>query len=890
MTDWLRESLHRLRALFRRAQLDRDFDAEMSAHLEFAVEENLRRGLPPSEARRQALLQFGGPQQAKELHREARGLPFLDTLLQDLRFSLRMLRKSPGFTAIAILTLALGIGANTAIFSVVNSTLLRPLAYPEPQQLYLVHEIVPQFAKFAPILDANLPDFRIWQKQVHSFADVAIAESTSADLKGAGEPEVIRGVRSSANLFDVLGARLALGRTFRSEEDNPDRGHVVILTDAFWRIRFQGDRSAIGKSITLDGIPREIVGVLPPSFRFPPALGGARSTDRIAFFQPLNGPKSYEQDLIGEFDFAAVARLKPDVTPERAASELNVVQSQIAKQANAGVDLLGILQPLEAEVVGPARRGLIFLLLAVGAVLLIVCANLASMLLARVPGRMREVAIRTALGATQKRIIRQMLSETFLLSFAGGVLGIWVASLAVQWIVLLAPVSIPRLEEVQMDTRALLFALVVSIVTGLLFGILPSWRVAGAQPVDALKSGSTATTESRRTRRLRESLVGFEVGLTTLLLILAGLLISSFGQVLRVHTGFAVENVLIASVDLPPQSYRESANRLGFYNRVLEGLQSLPGFRAAGWVSIPPLGGEGSVTGISLPGDSRKRSETPMANYRPVSPDYFSAMGIALLQGRIFGPADLNRKVVVVSQSVAERFWPGRDPIGQICLTQWAGDVPTEVIGVVADIHTTRLDRPPLMMVYVPEWFNAISVPSSASFVLRTSADPASSSAPVRELIHKIGPDVPVTSLRPMTEIVSQSVDGRRFPMFLALWFALSSLLLASLGIFGVVGYSVEQRRQELGIRMALGAELGDLRRMVLRQGLAPVLGGLAAGVVAAIFVTRLINSLLFGVSAHDPLTFMTVVLVVTAVAAVASYIPARRATKVDPMVALRYE
>jgi putative ABC transport system permease protein len=585
-----------------------------------------------------------------------------------------------------------------------------------------------------------------------------------------------------------------------------------------------------------------------------------------------------------------VARLKPGVTQDQALAELNVVQSQIAKQANEGVDLLGALQPHEAEVVGPARRGLIFLLAAVVAVLLIVCTNLASLLLARVPGRMREAAIRTALGATHVRLIRQMLTETILLSVAGGALGIWIASFAVKWLVHLAPAGIPRLDEVHMDPRVLLFALVISIATGSLFGIFPALRTARSQPVEALKSGATATTETSRTRRLRESLVGFEVGLTTLLLILAGLLIASLGRLLHVHTGFAVDNVLVVGVDLPSQTYRHPMDRLHFYDRVVAGLQSLPGIHSAGWVSIPPLGGEGSVTGITIPGAPNTQAETPVANYRPVSPDYFSAMGIPLLQGRIFGPADRDRKIVVVSQSVAERFWPGKNPIGQICTTRWGPDVPAEVIGVVGDIRTVQLDEPPLMMVYVPSWFNTISVPISASIVLRTASDPAGDAGVVRELIHNIDADVPITGVRTMSEIVSRSVDPRRFPMFLSMLFALSSLLLASLGIFGVVGYSVERRRKEMGIRIALGAERQDLLRMVLRQGMKPVIVGLAAGVVTAIFAGRLISSLLYDVSANDPLTLAAVVLVVATVALVACFVPARRAMRVDPMVALRYE
>jgi putative ABC transport system permease protein len=891
MTSRFRQLLYRLRSFFRWAQLDRDLDAEMSAHLELAVEENLRRGLTPDEARRQAVIRFGGLQQAKEEHREARGLPLVETLLQDLRFAFRMLRKSPGFTTVAILTLALGIGANTAIFSVVNSALLRPLAYREPQQLYLVREIVPQMAKFYPTLGANLLNFRIWEKQVHSFSDVAISESTSADLSGTGEPEVLRGVRASANIFDVLGVQPSLGRAFLAEEDEPGRGNVVILTDAFWRARFHGDPLTLGKVMLLDGVPRAIVGVLPASFRFPATLGGADSTSRVAFFQPLNGGKSYEQVLIGEFDYDAIARLKPGLTPRQALAELNVVQAQIAKQANEGVDLQAALRSLEAEVIGPARLGLIFLLGAVGMVLLIVCANLAGLLLTRVPGRMREAAIRVALGATRIRVIRQMLTETFLLSLAGGVLGVWISLFAVKWFVHVAPSSIPRLDEVQMDARVLAFALCASIATGCLFGILPAWRVTRFGPLDALKSGGAATTESRRTRRLREGLVGVEVALTTLLLVLAGLLTASLGQLLRGDAGFAVQNVLVAGVDLPPQSYAQPDVRLQFYDRVLAAMQSLPGVRAAGWISIPPLAGQGSVTGIHPPGEQQANAEKPLANYRPVSPGYFSAMGIELRKGRFFEPTDRGRNVVVVSQSVADRFWPGKNPIGQTCITEWGPATPAEVVGVVADIRTVRLDEPPLMMVYVPEkWSNAFSVPSSASFILRTATDPAGSAGAVRQLIQAIDADVPITSLHPMTQIVSQSLDARRFPMFLAMSFALFSLVLASLGVFGVVGYSVEQRRQELGIRMALGADSKRLSRIVLRQGMAPVLAGLAAGVLGAILAGRFISSLLFGVSPHDPATFAIVVLVVAAVATLASYIPARRAMRVDPIVALRYE
>ncbi|HEX2663432.1 MAG TPA: ABC transporter permease [Candidatus Acidoferrum sp.] len=872
---------------------DADLARELRDHLDLEADEQRAAGLSPKEAAYAAHRALGNTLMIEEDVRAVWGFQWLETLVQDVRYGMRMLRKSPGFAAIAILTLALGIGANAAIFSIVNIALLRPLAYAHPEQLYLVREIVPQFAKFYPTVNANLPDFRIWQKQVHAFADVALAEATSADLTGAGEAESISGMRVSANILSLLGVRPALGRPFRPEEDESGHGHVVMLTNSFWRERFHGDPAILGKSVTLDGAPHEIVGVLPASFRFPsvaPSMGGAEDYARMAFFEPLDGPKPYETGLIGEFDFIAIARLKPDTTESQAHAELNVVQTQISKQANDPMPMKGVLLPLEETVVGPARSGLIFMLAAVAAVLLIICANLASLLLARVPGRMREAAIRTALGATRGRMVGQMLTESLLLSIVGGALGVGLGRFALRWLVSVAPTSIPRMNEIGMDARALVFALAVTLLTGILFGILPAWRVRCSHPIDALKSGATATTESSRTRRLRECLVGFEVGVTALLLILAGLLTTSLARVLRVHAGFDERNALLASVNLPPQSYAKSEDRLRFYNEVVAGAQALPGVRAAGWVSIPPLGGQGSVTGIALPGENKLGAETPVANYRPVSPDYFSAMGIPLVRGRVFGPADRGRKVVVVSQNVADRFWPGQNPIGKICVAHWGPDIPAEVIGLVSDIRTVQLAEAPLLMVYVPEWFNAYSVPMAGTIVLRTASDPAATAGAVRELIRKADAQVPITTLEPMTQIVSTSVDARRFSMLLAMAFAVSSLLLASLGILGVVGYSVEQRRHELGIRLALGAEMKGLMTMIIGQSMRPVVTGLAVGIVAAVFAGRLISSLLFGVEAYDAVTLTVVASVVTVGGLTACYIPARRATRVDPMVALRYE
>ncbi len=812
----------------------------------------------------------------------------METLWQDLGYAVRMLRRSPAFALIAILTLALGIGANTALFSIVNDVLLRPLSFPQPQQLYIVREIIPQMAQYYPLLPANLPDFEIWQRECHSFDQIAIAESTSMDLTGAGEPKEIHGVRASASLFGVLGVRPRLGRDFLPDEDQTGHGHAVILSDSFWRSEFHADPNMMGKSIVLDGAPYVVAGVLPATFHFPRQTGGLTGfSQRIDFFIPLGGPLPYEQGLIGEFDFTAMGRLKQSVTAEQALAELNVVQARIAKEAKEDVDLRAAIFPLEAEVVGPARRGLLMLLAAVGAVLLIVCVNLANLLLVRVPRRMREAAIRAALGASRTRLVRQMLTESLLLALAGGALGVLFAHWSVQWLVNVAPVSIPRLDEVQVDARVEWFALALASVTGVLFGILPAWRIAHAAPQEALKSGATTVTEGRPSRRLRESLIGLEVGLSTLLLILGGLLTMSLFRVLNVEKGFAVSNVLDADVELPPQSYSKPESRLQFYDAVVRSVSALPGVRSAGWVSVLPLEGQGSVSDVGVANKKYSSFEQPIANYRFVSPGYLAAMGIPLRAGRLFNEGDRGHDVTILSQSTAEKLWPGENPIGHQIQASAGASPVNQVIGVVGDIHTTHLDEPPLMMVYIP---NSERPLNSSSLVIRTATDPIGIAAAVRGVIHNADAEVPIVALRPMSEIVSDSVGPRRFQMTLVLLFALSALLLAAMGIYGVLSYSVEQRRHELGLRMALGAQAPDLRRFVLRQGMMPVVAGLVCGIVAALALGQLVSSLLFGVNPADPLTITMVGLVVLAVGLTACYVPAARTTRIDPMVALRYE
>lgn len=892
--NWLREVARRLRMLVHRRQFDADLEEEMQLHLELRQQEHLESGMTADSARAAARRQFGNVTALREKSHMAWGWEWFENLVQDVRDGLRMLRKNPGFTSVAILTLALGIGANTAIFSVINGVLLSPLPYKNPQQLYRIREIVPQMAKSYPLLDANLQDFLIWQKGCHAFSQIAIAESTSVIYTGDGPAEEIYGLRASATLLDVLGIRPQQGRAFFPEEDLAGHGNVTLITDEFWQERFQRDRAVIGRKITLDGEPNTIVGVLPAFFRFPKELSG--SSRRLDFYKPIGGPRFYEEPLIGEFDFVAIARLRQGVTPNKALAELNVMQEQIAAQAKAdsgGMDLRTQLFPLADEIVGPSRRGLLLLLAAVGAVLLIVCVNLANLFLSRAPARMREAAIRTALGASRSRLVRQMLIESVLLALLGGLLGVGVASFAVQWLVHAAS-GVPRIDEVTINSSVLAFALCLSAFTGVIFGVLPALTIAKAEPQPVLKSIGTTSTESVRTRRLRGTLVGFEVGLCTMLLILAGLLSSSLFRLARVNIGFSVSDVVAADIDLPEQTYATPAARQAFYERALAKIRELPAVRSAAWISLLPLAGQGSVTDISLVGEQVRPGQQIIANYRAVSSGYFSTMRIPLVRGRPFTDNDRGRRLVILSQSLAEKLWPSLDPIGKQCIAGW-GQLqiqPSEVVGVVGDIRTAKLDQPPLNMVYVPDsWGQKVpGAPAFASIVVSSATDSNAIAPSVRDVLQGINPNVPIVAVRPMTQLISDNLQARRFQLLIAAFFAVSALLLASLGIFGVVAYSVEQRRQELGVRCALGAQQAQLLSLVLRQGMTPVLAGMLAGAAAAFAGGNLIQSLLYDMRAFDPLTFGGVLALVGAVALLACYVPARRTLRVDPILALRYE
>jgi len=799
----------------------------------------------------------------------------------DIRYAFRTLLRERGFASMAVLSLAVGIGANTAIFSVVNSVLLRALPYRDPERLYTIREVVPKLAHLYPSLPVNFSHYYEWRARWSALESIAIMESSAPNLTGVGEPELLNGALVSASVFRVLGVSPQLGRGFLDEEDPEGHDQVAVISDSLWRRRFSADPAIIGRKITLNGRPHVVVGVLPSGFQFPNREGLSPKTD---VFQPLGYTKDDFADITGDYNWAAIARLRPGVRQRKALAELNVIQAEISKRIPEKMDLHAEMSSLQEDIVGQSRRGLLVLLGAVGAVLLILCVNLTNLSLARAAGRARESAIRMALGAGRAQLVRQTLTESLVLALAGGLLGIALAAWGVQLLVGAAPLDLPRLGEVRTDGRVLGFALLISLVTGVVFGILPALRSAGAHPQEALKSGSYTTTEAGIGVRLRSVLVGVEAALSAVLLITAGLLIASFVRLMHVDKGFDIERVLAVRVAMPSTKYPEKAQQTAFFDRVLEKTRPLPGVLSASFVSALPLQGETWLDLAAAEGDQRPMFERPMVNVRFVSPDYFKTLRIPFREGRPFDDSQRNRKVVIVSQGTARRSWPSQSALGR---RLQHNETLEEVVGVTADVRSTSLDKDPVLIIYVPYWQRPRL---AASLLVRTAMDPRGIAAGVREAIHRLDADVPIPKMQTLREVMSGSVAQRRFQMMLVMLFAAAALALAGFGIYGVVSYSVARRRTEMGIRMALGARTAGLQRMVLWQGIRPVVAGLAVGIGGALAAGRIVSSLLFQVSARDPVTIGGVSVVLLAVSVVAALVPARRATRVDPMKALRFE
>jgi putative ABC transport system permease protein len=870
---------------------------EQALHLEAAYEDALANGLTEAEAEARAVQGYDWRLLECELSRaelplaaqtlqpsleliERKGGLRMESLLQDLRYGARMLAKKPGFTLIAALTLALGIGANTALFSVVNGVLLRPLAYRDPERLVWLGHTAAKSNQNAAISPPTFADYR---NKCQSFENLtALLYSTAFNLTGEGEPERLQGRRVSANFFDTLGAAPALGRGFLAEEDEPGRNRVVVLSHGLWQRRFGADQNIVGKALRLNGQNFTVIGVMPAAFRW--------QTDEL--WSPLAlSPANFTPDNRGSEFLQVIARLKPQATLQQAHAEIAEIAAQIVRQNQniypGGSGFTAHVKLLREQVVGDVRLMLLVLLGAVGFVLLIACANVANLLLARASARRKEIAVRASLGASRFRLIRQMLTESLLLALLSGLGGLLLAKSGVYLLLTLNPANLPRLQEITVDARALGFLLGLALLALLLCGLAPALQASKTDMQETLKeSGRGADSGRQRTRSL---LVVAEVAMSLVLLAGAGLMIRSFLRLTHVNPGFAPDHVLTMRMELSAAKYPEPLKRQAFFQQTLERIRALPGVISAGAVGELPLGGGVRSATFAIEGRPTGPNEAlPHSDIRTITPGYFQTMKIPLLKGRDFTEQDNadGRKVAMIDETLARLYWPGEDPIGKRLDLQFV-DKPIwmEIVGVVGSIKHKGLDAEYKGQIFYPL---AQGGNLSMHLVARTTIDPLSLVSAARGAIRAVDPDQSIYRVMTMEQVVADAVAQPRLTTLLLGAFAVLALVLAAVGIYGVLSYAVTQRTREIGIRMALGAGQRDVLNLVVRHGMLLTLLGALFGLTASIALTRLMRTLLFGVNANDPLTFIVVALLLSLVALLACWIPARRATKVDPLVALR--
>lgn len=883
----IREFVSRISGAFWKDRLDRDLDEELRTHLDMLVEENIRRGMTVAEARRAARMSFGGVTQTREAYREQRGLPIVETFVQDVRYSARLLRKNPGFTAVALITLALCIGANTAIFSVVSGILLRPLPYPEPDRLVRFMQSYSQ--KGLTPWNMSQMNFAAYREQSHSFeALAAMSINGGANLTGVGDPERIQLARVTADFFKVFEVEPLLGRAFRPEEETQGKNVVCVLSYSFWQRRFAGDPQVVGTTMLLNDVATEVIGVMPEGFGFPERWPAVALWTPIALNPQRQSP----------FFLRGIGRLKPGVSIAEAEAETSAILWNFANQNPGfigsesappqGADLKTMVTPLKEVITGNSEQPLTILLCAAGLLLLIGCANVANLLLAKGTMRTREIAVRLALGATPRRIIKQLLTESMLLATIGGASGAILSWWGLRLIVRLGIERVPRLTEVTLDTRVLAFSVIVIVITGILCGIAPA-RQAYVLGLEAgLREGARGSTRAAH-RRTNGVLVAAQFALSLLLLVGVGLLLRSFQNLITTDTGFRPDNVLAMTVSPSDKKYNSDERFLQFNQSLIERVSGVPGIVRAATVDGLPLTGDDNADGVVVEGHEPGPGEVaPVHAIRVVTPGYFETMGIALLRGRDVGTADNqdSNPVALVDQTLAQRYWPNDDPVGKRIRYSWSDQWMT-VIGLVGEIKDDALGDPPKPHVYLPyaQW------PSGHLYLtVRTAGDPATAVSAIRSEIHQLDPDLPVHTIQTMTKVMANTLHSEQLTNRLLIGFAALAVLLAATGIYGVMSLSVNSRVQEFGIRTALGARPRDLLGLVLRNGLRLAVVGIALGVGGALWLTRFLQSLLFGVKPADLPTFAAAVLLLAAVALLACYLPARRATKIDPMVALRYE
>jgi putative ABC transport system permease protein len=878
--------------MLRRDHLDHDLDEELRSHLDMRADDNLAAGMSSTEARFEAQKRFGNTTLLKEETRKTDIVAWLDEAARDFRHSLRMLHRSAGFTAVAVFTLALGIGANTAIFSVIDSVLLHPLPYQDPNGLVMVWETSSQHSN--PYNTVAPPNFLDWQSRNTVFSSMTFIFDERDILIVNGDPEEVVVQNVSINFFSLLGVTSILGSGLLPENGQAGHDNVVILSYGLWKDRFAGDSAIVGKSILVSGQPQTVVGIAPQNFQWF-IKDGSLTGAKPQMWTPFVFPQRFsEHKQMGRF-MTVAARLRPGVTPSQAQTEMTAIAAQLEREYPESNSHWGInVVPLRQQISGDLRPSLLILFGAVAFVLLIACANVSSLLLARAAAREREMAIRTAIGASRWRIARQLLMESLLLSLIGGGLGVALAVWGTNALLAASPKNLLDLNSVALNLRVLTFAVAATLLAGLLFGFLPSYLSAHSGISETLKTGGRGSSANRRAFA-RNTFVVAQLALALVLLTGSGLLIRSFVRLMAVDPGFDATHLLTFKVSLPRSKYGTDPLCLAFFRQFLDRLAAVPGVRSASMESFPPLTGLGAATAVHVLGQpSLALSSLPVANVRVVGSDYFATMNIPLRAGRLFTAQELAEKkhVTIINQAFADKYLHGENPIGQKAVIYMKSDAeaekyPSEIIGVAGDVHQIGLDTAPEPTVY---WPHPELVMSAMTVLVRASGDPLALVSAARGELQKLDPELPMAALATMDQLLADSLARSRFTMLLLGIFAAVALLLAAVGIYGLIAYSVTQRTQELGIRIALGAQRRDVLRLVLVQGTRLTLLGLALGVLAALALSRLLATLLFGVTATDPLTFAGVAALLAFVALLACFLPARRATRVDPLVALRYE
>jgi predicted permease len=876
--NWVKLILQRLRSSFSQPQIDRELDMEMASHLEIAIEDNLKQGMSAEAARRQAFIRFGGVEQAKQQQREARGFQGLDILWLDLRYTFRTMRRDPVFTFVTVLILTLGIGANIAVFSVVNTLLLRPLPFHDPQQLVWITGIPGRGGLSSQTY--SIDAYKALLSQQRSFQDVtgyfAFSTSDNTRLMGRGEPLLLSGILVNGNFFQTLGVQPILGRLFRPEECQKNAPPVTLLSYAFWKRHFDADLDIVGKAVNFDGRSVTIIGVLPETFDFGSVFSPGSKVD-------IYGPAILDDMEDWGNTLALIGRLKPEVSIGQAQAEADLLFPGLLfsfKHPDWGGNYTGRLSILKEYVSGKLRRSLIVLWCAVGLILLIVCVNLSNLMLARAAARSKEFAMRNALGAGRGRLVRQLLTESLVLSGIGAVLGLGLAYGITSYLSHQGSIALPLLSSVTVDGSALVWTLLITVVTAIIFGLAPGLKMSRSNLQEALKDSGQGLSEGKKHESLRAALVISELALACVLLVGAGLLLHSFLRVLDVDLGFEPSRTAAIKVDFDDSKPERRGTIL---SDMLQRVRTVPGIEAAGISDNLPLDMNRSW-GLSAKGKQYKPGELPATFVYVVTPGYLNVMGMRMLAGRDISWEDETGKerVVIINQTAARYLWPGEDPVGRMALVN---GIDTRVIGVVADVRESSAETAAGWQMYLPVMQNG---PVGARLVVRTKLPPEGLASSVMATLRSINPAQPASEFRPIQNIVDHSVSPRRFFVSLVGIFAVLGLVLASLGIYGVISYSVTRQTQEIGIRMALGATVVNVQLRVIAKTLRLALIGIVLGAIASFAVARAITSLLFAVQPNDPPTFTSTILLLTVVAIVAGYVPARRASRINPMTALR--